>query len=208
MNLYLDIETIPLSEKDLWQLKESYEDVRPKDQTFDDYVRMTALSGDWGRIFCIGYALDNFQAQVLCQREEDMLVKFWDIAKDADMFVGHFILHFDLPFIYRRTTALKIEPTVWLTPEKRNRMVHDTRDIWKRSLTHKNMSASLNFIAKYFNLPSPKEKMRGREVWDYYRKGMHDEIIEYCKLDVETTREIYRRLPTPTTHAVSNSLPR
>src|SRR3972149_7039345 len=127
MKLYLDIETIPLSEKDLWQLKESYDDVKPKDLTFDDYVQQTALSGDWGRIFCIGYALDNSRAQVLCQREEDMLVKFWDIAKDADTFIGHFILGFDLPFIYRRTTALKIEPSIWLTPEKRKRMVHDTK---------------------------------------------------------------------------------
>lgn len=195
MKLYLDIETIPLSEKDLWQLRESYDDARPRDLTFDDYVRRTALSGDWGRIFCIGYALDNSRAQALCEREEDMLVKFWDIAKDAQLFIGHYILGFDLPFIYRRSTALKVEPSVWLTPAKRKQMVHDTRTIWKQSNMMKNMSASLDHIARHFGLPSPKEKMSGREVWDYYRKGRTDEILDYCKLDVETTREIYKRLP-------------
>jgi len=195
MNLYLDIETIPLSEKDLWQLRESYDDVQPKDISFDDYVLRTALSSDWGRIFCIGYALDNEPVRILAQREEDMLVKFWEIAKDTDFFIGHYILGFDLPFIYRRSTALKIEPSIWLTPAKRKRMVHDTKVIWKQSQMVGNVGSSLNFLASYFNLPSPKEKMSGKDVWDYYKTGRLDEILEYCKLDVETTREIYKRLP-------------
>ena len=73
-------------------------------------------------------------------------------------------------------------------------MVHDTKVLWKQSQMMGNVSSSLDHIARHFGLPSPKEKMSGREVWDYYRSGRLDEILEYCKLDVETTREIYRRL--------------
>jgi predicted PolB exonuclease-like 3'-5' exonuclease len=193
MKLYLDIETIPLAEKDLWALKESYQDVQPE-VSFDEYVHQTALSADWGRIFCIGYALDDSRAQVLCEKEEDMLVKFWDLAKDADRFIGHYILGFDLPFIYRRSAALKIEPPVWLTAAKRDVMVHDTKLLWKWWNKGIKVSSSLEHLAKHFGLPSPKTRMSGQDVYDYYRTGRLDEILDYCKKDVETTREIYKRL--------------
>ena len=193
MTLYLDIETIPLREQELWELKESFDEVRPR-MTFADYVARTALSGDWGRIVCIGYAIDEEPAQVLAQREEDMLVKFWDIAKEADLFVGHFILGFDLPFLYRRSAALKIEPSIWLTPEKRTLMVRDTKLLWRQENPGVKMPSSLDHIARHFGLRSPKEKMSGQDVWMYYQRGQLEEICQYCQYDVEVTREIYKRL--------------
>lgn len=193
VKLFLDIETIPLADQDLWALRESYEDTQPT-ASFDEYVKMTALSGEWGRIFCIGYAIDHSPPQVLCEREEDMLVKFWNLAKDAERFIGHCILEFDLPFIYRRSSVLKIEPSVWLTPAKRDVMVHDTKLLWKWWNKGAHVRSSLEHLATYFGLPSPKAGMSGKDVYDYYLRGRLDEILDYCKKDVDTTREIYKRL--------------
>ena len=45
-----------------------------------------------------------------------------------------------------------------------------------------------------FSIPSPKESLDGSKVYPYYRAGKLAEIIEYCKRDVDSTRQVYRRL--------------
>jgi hypothetical protein len=41
---------------------------------------------------------------------------------------------------------------------------------------------------------SRKENLDGSKVYPYYRAGKISEIIEYCKRDVDTARQVYRRL--------------
>ena len=40
----------------------------------------------------------------------------------------------------------------------------------------------------------PKETLDGSKVYPYYRAGKLAEIYEYCKRDVDTARQVYRRL--------------
>ena len=42
--------------------------------------------------------------------------------------------------------------------------------------------------------PSPKEHLDGSKVYPYYRAGKIAEIVEYCKRDVDSVRQVYRRL--------------
>jgi len=39
-----------------------------------------------------------------------------------------------------------------------------------------------------------KENLDGSKVYPYYRAGKLAEIYEYCKRDVDTARQVYRRL--------------
>lgn len=49
-------------------------------------------------------------------------------------------------------------------------------------------------MSKALDIPSPKENLDGSKVYPYYRAGKLDEICDYCKRDVESVRQVYRRL--------------
>jgi 3'-5' exonuclease len=53
---------------------------------------------------------------------------------------------------------------------------------------------SLDLLARALGIPSPKECLDGSKVYPYYRAGKLAEICEYCKCDVDTVRQVYRRL--------------
>jgi predicted PolB exonuclease-like 3'-5' exonuclease len=53
---------------------------------------------------------------------------------------------------------------------------------------------SLDTLSKALGIPSPKENLDGSKVYPYYRAGKLTEIYEYCKRDVDTARQVYRRL--------------
>jgi predicted PolB exonuclease-like 3'-5' exonuclease len=53
---------------------------------------------------------------------------------------------------------------------------------------------SLDLLSRALGIPSPKESLDGSKVYPYYRAGRLDEIYEYCKRDVDTARQVYRRL--------------
>ena len=58
----------------------------------------------------------------------------------------------------------------------------------------KDEHASLDTLSKALSIPSPKESLDGSKVYPYYRAGKLAEIVEYCKRDVDSTRQVYRRL--------------
>ena len=52
----------------------------------------------------------------------------------------------------------------------------------------------LEHIALALGIPSPKEGIDGSQVAQVYSEGGVEEICEYCKRDVETTRAVYKRM--------------
>ena len=85
--LYFDIETLPADGKSTAIIKQLWEESKKKaragasPQKFEDFFRGTSFSGEWGRIFCIGFAIDDQPAEVLVGDEKEILEKFWLIAK-------------------------------------------------------------------------------------------------------------------------------
>ena len=58
-----------------------------------------------------------------------------------------------------------------------------------------NSFIKLDTLAKALNLQSSKEGgIDGSQVYDFYLKGKHKEIYEYCERDVQLTRKIYKRM--------------
>ncbi len=208
MNLFFDIETIPADKKlratilELERKKiakrEGTEDLNSKTKKSDETIyRMTALSGDFGQILCIGYAVDDKPAQVITGNEEEILKKWWNIAERASRYIGHNIMDFDLPFIFKRSIVHKIKPSAenmhLSFARYRNRPIYDTMREWDKWSMR--TAASLDKLAKVLDLPSSKDGgIDGSQVYDAHLEGRDKEIYDYCIRDVELTRKVYRRM--------------
>lgn len=211
LNLFFDIETIPADESlrkviiELEQKKQRRAQEAgegngaryPRRKSPEGIYRMTSLSGDFGRIFCIGYALGDDPVNVIAGDEKEILKKWWDVADQATRFVGHNIMEFDLPFIYKRSIVHKIKPAsrhLNLSFAKyRSDPIFDTMKEWDKWALRS--SISLDKLAKVLGLPTSKDGgIDGSQVYDAYLKGRRKDICEYCKRDVELTRKVYRRM--------------
>ena len=197
MKLFFDLETIPASD-DLREAATESERSKWKNRDFVDddeaLYRASALSGNFGRIFCIGYALDDKPSQIIKGEEGNILSQWWEIAASATKFVGHNIINFDIPFLYKRSIVNKCSPTQ-LLPIKNfeTENIYDTDKQWNRWVYQS--SIKLHHLALALGLPSSKENgIDGSQVYDFYLKGQHQQIYDYCKRDVELTRKIYKRM--------------
>ena len=200
MKLFLDIETLPVAGSQLEIIKQFYKEMQEKKGSlakngvnFETYMRNTSFQGEFGRIFCIGYATDNEEAKCLSGDEKQILKDFWELARDATLFIGHNIMEFDLRFIYKRSIIHQIKPTRDLSFARyRNEPIFDTIKEWEK---WSSQGASLHKLSIALGLASPKEEgIDGSKVYDYYLAGKQDEIIKYCIRDVEATREVYKRI--------------
>lgn len=203
MNLYLDVETLPASGSDIEIIKKFWEEAKAKSKAygsirktesdFDTFFRNTSFQGEFGRILCICYGVDDGEIQSLAGDEKEILQKFWGLAKDADLFVGHNLMEFDLRFIYKRSIINNVRPSRDLNFARyRSSPIFDTMKEWEKWGAQ---GVSLHKLTIALGLSSPKEEgIDGSKVYDFYLAGKTDEIVTYCKRDVEATRKVYKRM--------------
>ncbi len=153
----------------------------------------TSFDGAFGRIVCLGWAVNEETAQSISGEEKKILEKFWEIAKKASLFIGFNILDFDLRFIYQRSVILGVKPSVDLSFARyRKEPIFDVMKEWSKWDTH---YVALDTLAKALGLPTSKDgAITGKNVAKAYEEGRIKEICEYCEKDVELTRKIYKRL--------------
>lgn len=199
MKLFFDIETLPASGKDMPLIKQFYEEMKARKNgeavrvDFDTFHRNTSFQGEFGRIFCIGYARDDEPAQALSGDEKQILIDFWEEAREERLFIGHNIMEFDFRFIYKRSIILGVRPSRDLNFARyRSEPIYDTMKEWEK---WGSQGTSLHKLSIALGIASPKEAgIDGSKVYDYFLAGKGDEIIEYCKRDVEATRSVYKRM--------------
>lgn len=203
MKLFFDIETIPADEKikdvaitQALSKQNRYQNSKKATKSKETLYRDTAISGDFGQIFCIGYAIDNQNVEIIKGQEADILKTWWQIADSADLFIGHNIMDFDLRFIFKRSIINKIKPTArhlnLSFARYRNFPIYDTMREWEKWSAS---FISLDTLAKALGLESSKDGgIDGSRVYDYYLKKKYETIYEYCKRDVELTRKVYKRM--------------
>jgi hypothetical protein len=165
---------------------------RPRSMPRTQFLLRTSFDGAFGRILCIGYAVDDEPTDVLIGDERDILVRFWELARSVSHYVGHNVMDFDLRFIYQRSIVCGVRPSVNLSFARyRCDPIYDTMKEWvKWSKTN----VGLEHLALALGIPTPKEGIDGSQVFDFYKAGKLDEIADYCKRDVETTRAVYKRM--------------
>lgn len=198
MNLFFDIETIPASETQHDILREIHTkkvaDGKKTTEKFEEYLAATSFDGAFGQIICIGYAIDDKPVEVLQGDEAQILKDFWQIAKDERLFIGFNNMDFDLRFIYQRSIVCNARPSVDLSFARyRNNPIYDVMHEWNKWDMRSHIS--LDGLAKALGIPSSKGgEIEGKDVWQAYKDGRIAEICEYCKKDVDVTRQIYNRM--------------
>lgn len=196
--LFLDIETLPAEQDKHKILEELHERKKKKkgyeDKTLDEFIAQTTFDGAFGRILCLSYAINDGEVVCLSGEEKDILEKFWKVARDVNLFVGHNILEFDLKFIWQRSVILGVKPSRDLSFAKyRQEPIFDIMQEWTK-WTYRG-GVSLDSLAQALGLESSKKgDIDGSKVFEYYKKGKVSEIYQYCNRDVAVTREIYKKL--------------
>lgn len=195
--LYLDIETLPAGDEMTDILKDIYSRKRKNKytpRTFEEFVESTGLDGSYGRIACISYAVNDEPIKTLFGDEKKLLADFWNIAKNADLFIGFNLMDFDLRFIYQRSVILGIKPSQFLSFARyRNFPIFDI--MWEWNKWNFQNKISLHALSKVLGIPSSKEgEIEAKDVAKAYRDGRIKEICQYCEKDVEATRKIYQKM--------------
>lgn len=207
LKFFIDIETLPPSKDDLARF--------PKVCDCDEQeFRNLALTGDYGRVLTIGVIIEQdgviIQSGCLGRDRSSMnfhleerrtLSGFWKLLAAfnprRDLIVGHNIISFDLPFIYKRSVINRVGPSVTLNFARyRSQPLFDTMREWDKWDLRK--CTSLDELARILGLKSSKTVcIDGSRVYDRFREGEHTDIANYCMADVRLTRQIYYRMIRP-----------
>jgi len=176
------------------------------DSNFDERYRKTALDYR-GEIFCICAAQNDDEIMKFVKgqtnNEYEIIAAFFswfDSLRDnhgqrrAYTLVGHNSNSFDWPFIWRRAVINNVPVTRSfprpLEIKPWSDKTHDTMIMWTGSPRE---FISQDRLAKALGLPG-KGDMDGSKVWDYVKEGRGQEVVDYCARDVETVRQIHKRL--------------
>jgi DNA polymerase elongation subunit (family B) len=129
--------------------------------------------------------------------EAQMLEEFWGDLVRYDRVVTFNGRSFDGPFLSVRSAVHGVTPSRNLSGYRYSFSDHlDLIEVLTfRGTVGPALKPSLHAACTAFGIPSPKsEEMHGNAVGEAYREGRLQEILDYCRRDVEATAELYRRL--------------
>ena len=164
----------------------------------------TSFDGGVGHVCCIALAVDggparSYQVAPDCygkrKEEKQLLLDVFSDMNDIgrSVMVGHNIIGFDLPFIWKRCMVLGVKPPSWF-PRNPSRysseLVRDTMLLWDQD---QRTGSSMDRICRLLNIPG-KGGVSGADVWPMVQAGDIDGVAEYCRADVERTREMFNRM--------------
>ena len=217
MNIFLDIETIPSQRPDVRALVAA--NVAPpatmskpetiakweaeaKPAAVEKALHATGLSGTFGEVFCIAWAVEDGPIECAWRQsidsgEDEVLRAFFkglqDAWSDRDRFtfVGHYITGFDLRFLWQRAVVNRIRPAYRFPFDAKpwDSSVFDTCIQWagvKGGISQDDLCRALNIDCK--------DGIDGSMVWDLVKAGEYEKVAEYCKGDVDRVRQIYWRM--------------
>lgn len=209
--IYIDIETIPTQEKDMQayvlqsiKAPANYKDPE-KIAAYLDEAKEKALDecgfeGSTNHIICIGVAIDDHPAVSFSANnvkdEAKMLRMFYSYLVEnciphGNKVIGHNIVGYDLKIIKQRSMILGVKPEGIALPfnaKSWDSEIFDTMLQWdsKNSIKLEKLALALGIKAK--------KTMAGSDVYGAWKNGLHDMIADYCRNDVELTREVYKKM--------------
>lgn len=161
----------------------------------------TSFDGGAGQIVCIGFAIDDEPAycytvdDLTPDAERKVIQDFFCSVTDCGphtMFVGHNVIGFDLPFLWKRCMVLGIKPPTYFprAPKPWSEFVADTMLLWDPT---QRAGGSMSKVCRALGIEG-KGDMDGSMVWPMVRDGRISEVAAYCRGDVERTRAMYLRM--------------
>jgi predicted PolB exonuclease-like 3'-5' exonuclease len=212
MEITLDLETIPGPDRpDPSEISApaNYKDPEKirayQEAQVEEAYRKQELDSMKGQILCIGYAFDDREPDCItvgieAANEEDVLGYFSnEIIKalphhDTITWIGHNALAFDMLWIWRRAYKYRLPfLTQNIRMDRYRSNIQDTMLMWCGADTY-NGKCRLSDIAAFLGCGCKTNGMDGSQVYDYWQQGKLQEIANYCKGDVELTRNVYRIL--------------
>jgi len=214
--IYLDIETLPTDREDViselrgavkppatYKKSESIEAWMKEniDAETDAAVSKTALDGSFGRVCCIGVAIEDGEVNTFTGNEREILTSYTNHLADhlrgeefTTTVIGHNVLSFDLRFLMQRHMVNGIRPSIVIERAARAKpwdmQVFDTMTQWAGVGNR----ISLHKLCMALGVKSPKGDMDGSQVYDYWKAGRIEEIAAYCSKDVEAVRNVFTRM--------------
>lgn len=209
--IYLDCETIPSGDKiNPATLKPPATMSKPETiakwyaeqapAVAEEMYRKRALDSMQGEILCIGYAIDDEEPAILMCSGEEALFTMFGRAMSAAIgqynspiqFVGWNIRTFDIIWLWRKAIKYNLPALKKIFNRDRYRgNIIDLMEVW--SADNRDYR-KMDDVAKFLGLPGKSEGMDGSKVYDLYIENKLNEIMDYCLNDVETARDIYRRI--------------
>lgn len=166
----------------------------------------TSFDGGAGQVCVIGWAVEDgaaisMQVDDLSRDAEREVLACWfdwltklyaGTSGTRPCLIGHNIIGFDLPFLWKRAMVLNVKPPLWFprSPKPWSDVVADTMLLWDST---QRAGGSMDRLCRLFGMEG-KGDMDGSKVWPMVRDGKIDAVAEYCRGDVERTRAIYRRM--------------
>lgn len=214
MKVFIDIETLPPAGC-------GHAGCNPQEPCPDEDYRKLALKPEFGRVLCVGLLIEDGgtvvqqgvlgrdRTTLIFHLDERRLIRsLWHLLRNfnprSDVIVGHNVLDFDLPFLYRRSIIHNIQPAFKVSFARyRCQEIFDTMWMWGNWRD----KVSLATLAKALGLQRSKDGVDGSQIYDLFMQNRHVEIAEYCMRDVHLTREIYYRLNFITLEVISGEVP-
>lgn len=214
--LFVDIETVPqhksfseLSSKmqELWQSKTKY--IRSKEeQTPEELYERAGIYAEFGKIICIsaGFVNQRNNQKILRIKsffgddEHQLLTTFNQMLNNSFGEKKHYLCahngkEFDFPYIARRSliNGIPIPDSLNLAGKKPWEVQHlDTMELWKFG-DFKNYT-SLETLTTIFNIPTPKDDIKGSDVARvYWEENDLKRIVCYCQKDVVAIVQLFQR---------------
>ena len=160
----------------------------------------TSFDGGVGQCVCVAFAFGDEPAHcygvpdLSRDSERKMLQDFFCAVLDAGyvQLVGHNIIGFDIPFLWKRAMVLGVKPPFNFprNPKPWGETVCDTMTLWDAT---QRAGGSMDRICRLMGIPG-KGDFGGADVWPAIESGAYQRVQEYCAADVERTRMMHKRM--------------
>lgn len=219
MIIVYDLETLPTHDENIIediragvQKKQDQRKRKWDDEAFEEEVQKsvgnTSFDGARGSIVTIGFAIDEEPAQAFSVGidgdEADVIRLFFNALKEyreshprsrnQTVYVCH-NMGFDQRFLWQRAVVNDVNPNDYgfdlgIKAKPWEDTLFDTMTAWAGF----GKRAGLDKVAKALGLGQKTEGVDGSKVAQYVAEGRVQEVNDYCKEDVELTRDVYKRL--------------
>lgn len=171
-----------------------------RDQAAEAEWLKTSFDGGVGQIVCIGWAdgdgeAHSYIADDLSRDAERSIIEDFFCAlvgAGPRTLVGHNIIGFDLPFLWKRCMVHNIKPPALFprNPKPWAETVQDTMLLWD---SQQRAGGSMDRLCRLLGIPG-KGDFGGADVWPAIRDGEFAKVAAYCRGDVERTRALFQRM--------------
>lgn len=208
--LFLDVETVPQfpdyqqvpeTMRRLWDRKaERIKSIET--DTPESLYERAGIYAEFGKIVCISvgfFTQNKFRIKSFAGHDEKLLLQEFAAMLQKDFFKSNHLLcahngkEFDFPYIARRMLINKIKLPQMLNHagKKPWEVPHlDTMELWRFG-DYKSYT-SLELLASVFNIPTPKDDIKGSDVAKvYWMEDDIDRIARYCEKDVITIARLF-----------------